>query len=316
MVFIYRIGIIWVDLFKGLTMKKTIRFIYNLIPLKKYIFLFFRSFCIFKQNLYQHLTFKGFFRVALDNSDFKIYNTGTLIENQLFWRGIDGFEPNSLKIWIKLCRISDVIFDIGANTGVYSLIAKSENPTSTVYAFEPVERVFTILSKNFSINRFDVKYYMKAVSDKDGVGMFYDNDKEHTLSVVLNLYRSDEQGLHKVHIETIKLDSFIEHHNIQNIDLLKIDVETHEPEVFNGFKKHLKIYKPTMIIEIIRDYVASSLSEQLSGLGYNYFYINEPFGGADILVDGDSYQKVDSLVNCRHGNYLICSDRIRIALDL
>ena len=102
MVFIYRIGIIWVDLFKGLTMKKTIRFIYNLIPLKKYIFLFFRSFCIFKQNLYQHLTFKGFFRVALDNSDFKIYNTGTLIENQLFWRGIDGFEPNSLKIWIKL----------------------------------------------------------------------------------------------------------------------------------------------------------------------------------------------------------------------
>lgn len=297
-------------------MKKTIKFIYNFIPLKKYIFLFLRSFYIPKQNLYQHLTFKGFFRVALENGDFKIYNTGTLIENQLFWKGINGFEPNSLKIWIKLCRISDVIFDIGANTGVYSLIAKSENPTSTVYAFEPVERVFTILSKNFAINRFNVSHHMKAISDKDGQGMFYDNDEEHTLSVVLNVDRSDEQYLHKVHVKTIKLDSFIEHHNIQNIDLLKIDVETHESEAFNGFKKYLKIYKPTIIVEIIREHVASSLSEQLSGLGYNYFYINEPFGGVDIEVDGDAYQKVDSLVNCRYGNYLACSDKMALYLGL
>ena len=131
--------------------RKIIKFVYNFIPFKKYLFLFIRSLYIPKQSLYQHLTFKGIFRVALENSNFKIYNTGTFIENQLFWKGIDGFEPNSLKIWIKLCRMSDVIFDLGANTGIYSLIAKSEKPTSTVYAFEPVEMVYTILSKNSSI---------------------------------------------------------------------------------------------------------------------------------------------------------------------
>ncbi len=305
--------------------KKIMKLVYRFVPFKKHLFLLISKFYTPKQSLYQHLTFKGAFKVSLENSEFKIYNTGTLIENQLFWRGIDGFEPNSLKIWMRLCRISDVIFDLGANTGVYSLIAKSENPTSMVYAFEPVERVYDILEKNFSINGFDANYYKKAVSNKDGIGMFYDDDEEHQTSVVLNLDRSDEKQLHKVEVETIKLDSFIKNHNIQNIDLIKIDVETHEPEVIEGFKEHLESFRPTMIVEIIREFTASSLQEQLSGLGYNYFYINEPFGGDDHEfknIDhefkdiGCIYQRVDSLIDGKWGNYLICSNDIAKELNI
>jgi len=295
--------------------RKIIKFGYNSVPFKKYLLLFVRSLYMPKESLYQHLTFKGVFRVVLENSNFKIYNTGTQIENQLFWKGIDGYEPNSLKIWIKLCRMSDVIFDLGANTGIYSLIAKSEKPTSTVYAFEPVERVYTILSKNSSINKFDINCYRKAVSNKDGIGQFYDDDEEHQTSVIINLDRSDEKHLHRVEVETIKLDSFIEDNNIQKIDLIKMDVETHESEVIDGFSRHLVHYKPSMIVEVIRDFTASHLQDKLSNLGYNYFYINECIT-QNVKDIKSIYQKVDSLIGGKYGNYLIVNNNVAKELNL
>ena len=97
---------------------------------------------------------------------------------------------------------------------------------------------------------------------------------------------------------------------------MKIDVETHEPEVFEGFQKYLKDFKPTLLVEIIRDRVASSLEKQFSDLGYIFFYINEPFGGVDSEQEGEIYQKVDTLIGGFFGNYLICSPEKAKELDL
>ena len=165
---------------------------------------------------------------------------------------------------------------------------------------------------------FDVNSYKEAISSKDGMGMFYDDQEEHQTSVVLNLDRSNEEGLHKVEVKTVKLDTFIKKHNIHTIDLIKIDVETHEPEVMDGFKEYLSIYKPTMLIEVIRDNVALSLHSQLSGLGYNYFYISDPIGGNDLDFSdsSDIYSKVDTFIGGKFGNYLVCRDDIAIKLNL
>tara|TARA_B100000767_G_scaffold252481_1_gene256279 strand:+ start:337 stop:1128 length:792 start_codon:yes stop_codon:yes gene_type:complete len=248
-------------------------------------------------------------------NSFKIYNTATIIENQLFWKGIEGFEPQSLKLWARMSKNADTIFDLGANSGIYSLIAKSENPNSKVYAFECVDRVFNVLKKNIALNKYDVACFKQAVSNKDGIGSFIDDDEPFTQSVIVNMGLeevADGRGvakteLHEVETELITLDTFIEQNNIKSIDLMKIDVETHEPEVIEGFQKYLQAFQPTLLVEIIRDAVASSLEEQLSDLDYIYFYINEPFGGVDEKVEGEAYQKVNTLVGGAFGNYLICS---------
>lgn len=296
--------------------KKIIKFIYQAIPLKKYLFLIIRKIYSPKKNFYQHLTFEGIFKVKTENSEFKLYHSGTLIENQLFWRGLSGFEPNSLRIWSKLCKTSKVILDLGANTGVYSLLAKAENPHAIVHAFEPVERVFKLLEKNKSINNYDFTCHRKAVSNSDGKGFFFDDNEKHTFSVIVNLDRSNESDLHKVETETISLDSFVKENSIKRIDLIKVDVETHEPEVLKGFKEYLEKFRPTFILEIIKDEVANSLEKKLLPLDYLYFYINEPFAGADHRVKGPAYIKVKSLVGCKHGNYLICSQKKAIELNL
>ena len=271
------------------------------------------------QNIFQHLVFKGPFKVLSGTSSFKIYNTASIIENHLFWKGMEGFEPQSLKLWARISKDADTIFDLGANSGVYSLIAKSENPNSKVYAFECVDRVFDVLKKNIALNDYDVACFKQAVSNKDGIGSFIDDDAPFTYSVIVNRGLeevADGRGvskteLHEVKTELITLDTFIEQNNITSIDLMKIDVETHEPEVIEGFQKHIQAFQPTILIEIIRDAVASSLEEQFSELDYIFFFINETFGGLDYKVEGEPYQKVDSLIDSvssgASGNYLICS---------
>jgi len=296
-------------------LKNIAKTLYKLIPLKKYLFLIVKLIYKPSQNIYQHLVFKGPFKVFSGTNSFKIYNTATIIENQLFWKGIEGFEPQSLKLWARMSKNADTIFDLGANSGIYSLIAKSENPNSKVYAFECVDRVFNVLKKNIALNKYDVACFKQAVSNKDGIGSFIDDDEPFTQSVIVNMGLeevADGRGvakteLHEVETELITLDTFIEQNNIKSIDLMKIDVETHEPEVIEGFQKHLQAFQPTLLVEIIRDAVASSLEEQLSDLDYIYFYINEPFGGVDEKIEGEAYQKVNTLVGGAFGNYLICS---------
>jgi FkbM family methyltransferase len=296
-------------------LKNIAKRLYDLIPFKKYFFLILKNIYLPSQKIYQHLHFKGVFNVFSGTNTFKIYHTGTIIENQLFWGGLDGYEPNSLKLWARLSRDAETIFDLGANSGVYSLISKSENLTANVYAFECVNRVFDVLKKNISLNNYDISCFKHAISNQNGIGYFIDDYEDFTQSVTINMGLDDVakgrgvdiSELHKVETQLITLDTFIENNNIQGIDLIKIDVETHEPQVLEGFQKHLKAFQPTLLIEIIRDHVALSLENQFADLNYIFFYINEPFGGIERMVEGEIYQKVDSLIGKPYGNYLICS---------
>jgi hypothetical protein len=101
--------------------------IYRAIPFKKQIFTVIRKIARPPRSLYKHLYFKGKFRVRLDqkkNSSFLIMHHGFEIENEIFWNGAGGWEKFSQELWMRLCENAKVILDIGANTGVYSFVAK------------------------------------------------------------------------------------------------------------------------------------------------------------------------------------------------
>ena len=189
-------------------------------------------------SLYKHLHFKGKFKVPTSTgSSFLMVHHGFEIENEIFWKGLDnGWEKVSIGLWKQLCQNSQVIFDIGANTGVYSLVAKNINPNATVFAFEPVKRVFDKLVKNCEMNNYDIACSEKAVSNYSGMATIYDPDEEHVLSVTVNKnLNSPSRPVKEIVIETITLKQVVEDRRLDRIDLMKIDVETHEPEVLEGF---------------------------------------------------------------------------------
>ncbi len=279
--------------------KKVIKKIYKIIPFKKYLFSGLKNFYTPGKSITSHLYFDGVFKVKCGNRKFKMKHYGYQVENMVFWYGLEkGFEKESIKLWMKLCEDAKLIFDIGANTGLYSLVAKAINPDVKVYAFEPVKRIADKLKYNVALNKYDIKVVEKAVSNSDGSAVIYDHNIEHIYSATLNKhFNYSERGSVETVIETIKLDTFIEQNKIEEISLIKMDVETLEPEVLEGFSNYLQMYKPAMLIEVLNDEVGGRVYEQIKNLGYLFFNINE----------SGSVKKQDMITKSEHSNFLFCN---------
>ena len=107
--------------------------------------------------IYRHLYFQGLFTIHFEGKPFgKMTHLGTKIENEIFWRGLDGgHEPLSMKLWIHLIREIKprFILDIGANTGIYGIIAKLIEPNAQVLFFEPASESIAVIQKSLAGNR-------------------------------------------------------------------------------------------------------------------------------------------------------------------
>lgn len=287
-------------------MKSIIKFIYGSIPFKKNIFGVLKSFNIPK-TIFQHLHFRGIFKIKFNDREFFIEHYGNQIENDIFWSGLTGgWEKISLKLWIELCKDAESIIDIGANTGIYSLVAKAMAPKAKVYGFEPVKRVFEKYQKNCNLNKFDVKCFEVAISNYDGNAVIYDSPSEHIYSVTVNKNTAPNSVTVETKIITKKLSTFIKEFNIDKIDLIKIDVETHEPEVLEGMEEFLHKFQPTLLIEILNDEIGEKIQSIIKNIDYLYFNIDE------INIP----KKVTIINKSDHYNYLICKKEVAIKLNL
>lgn len=274
------------------------RKIYSILPFKKQLYYFLKWFWTPPRSIFQHLHFKGNFNVNIEGRKLKLHHYGYQIENEIFWSGLDsGWEKVSIDIWKKLCKRSKVIMDLGANTGIFSLVAKTLNPAAAVFAFEPFHNAFTKLKANHELNGFKTVCIEAALSDYDGTATIYPHSLDHVLSVTVNKnLASPDQKVYEMEIRTMKLSTFIEQYKLTSIDLMKIDVETHESEVLSGMEKYLDQFRPAMLIEILNDEVGRNVENLVKDKGYLYYNIDENAG----------IKKVDHIYKSDYYNYLLC----------
>ena len=128
-----------------------------------------------------------------------------------------------------LNQCSEYIFiDIGANQGLYSLVANNVQLCKEVIAFEPVEETFNIFIKNIEINNATkINCYNFAISDREQeLDIFIPNN--HSGGATLrSIARIDNSG-NTESIKTIsaaRLRSLISDFHRY---IVKIDVEGHE----------------------------------------------------------------------------------------
>lgn len=291
-------------------MKKTLKKIYKNLPFKSPFFHLLKRIWIPPRNIYQHLHFEGVINIPIDSQhSFKMHHYGYQIENEVFWDGIEnGWEKLSFKLWLDMCRESEVIFDVGANTGIYALMAKCSNRKADVYAFEPLDFIYSKLERNCNLNKHKINLVELACSNFAGEAkVFLPKDADHVTSVTVNKSLLDKNRIvDEKNIKTIRLDEYIEQNKITQIDLMKLDVETHEPEVLEGMGKYLNLFKPTMLIEILEDEVGEKVENILDGLGYLYFDIDEI----------SQIKRVDKLRKSTHFNYFVCQPEVAKRLNL
>jgi FkbM family methyltransferase len=253
--------------------------IYNIMPFKKQLCLFLKKINLPNKIFYKDLKFNGSFKVKIQNKQFKLIHFGGTIENEMFWNGIKSFENDTIWIWTELCAISSVVFDVGANTGVYSLIAKTLNSDSRVYAFEPSNHTFHKLQQNNILNKFDIVCEKIALSSNTGDQIFYDTIDHNQTSASLSAeklknWSGNSVEILEYNVKTMTMFDYIHSNNITSIDLIKIDIEMHEHEAIKGLGSYLQDFKPIVIIEVLSELVAAELNNLISSANYEIFNLN------------------------------------------
>ena len=160
----------------------------------------------------------------------------------------------------------DIVVDVGANIGLFSVFAASAASNVEVYAFEPVPAIFEALEANASLyGNGRVRTFRCGVSSQAAEGRmtfyphssvqstFYPNtteDRETLRSILSNpreagnlLTSSDIENIvaeriqsESVHCEVKTLSQIFREHHLSRIDVLKIDAEKSELDVLKGIE--------------------------------------------------------------------------------
>lgn len=247
---------------------------YKVLPYKRLICHAIKRLKIPNEKFYRDLRFGGKFKVEFDDEEIFLYNHGGGLENEIFWNGLKNWEKDTIWLWMKLTKESNVILDIGANTGVYSLLSKSINPASEIHAFEPSVHIYNKLVKNVAINEMDINTHDLAISNFTGEQTFYDFKSKNLTSASLSSeMMKNKSDIIEYKVNTTTLDNFILLKGIKKIDLIKVDIEMHEPEFVEGFKQITNL-RPIIFIEILSDDVANQLNKLLKDTNMLFFELN------------------------------------------
>jgi len=149
---------------------------------------------------------------------------------------------------------NSVVLDIGSNIGLYTIFFARLCPKlKKIISVEASPPNFKKLNINCKLNNVsNVSIYNLVVSGiNDQIVDFYEEGAiSSTQEKFLTNLGFSEQKLQKIEMKTITIDRLIEKEKIDQISLLKIDIEGAEVEALNGASNALKQQKiKNMIIE-------------------------------------------------------------------
>ena len=191
---------------------------------------------------------------------FWFYQTDAIIGQSLYHYG--EYTENELGLLRNFMQPTSVIYDIGANIGVHS-IAFCKG-TKHVYAFEPNHNNLKLLKINLSRenNKTILPY---AISDSCGTTHI----EQFTLGSLGN-YGECKITTEGQECEKYTIDYLVDNKKILPPSIVKIDVEGHENNVFDGMQKTIKEHLPVIFFEAMYCDNAK-IYDQLNGFGYDIY---------------------------------------------
>jgi FkbM family methyltransferase len=198
----------------------------------------------------------------------------------------EGFEWAELQFLNAFLGSGDLFVDIGANTGLYTLVAGHRvGDGGCVYAFEPCPTTHQRLLANVQLNGLtNVSCYQLALSDREGMAEM--NVSTNGFDAQNSLSQPTVEGTFVA--ETVSCttwDSFVEEHNLAGrVTMIKIDVEGWESRVLHGAQKVLsRADAPVLQVEFFDQ------TSQSAGSSCNELYcLLEELGYQVYVYDAES----------------------------
>jgi FkbM family methyltransferase len=195
-------------------------------------------------------------------------------------------DPMLFDLASELVRPGDVVWDIGANVGMFSFAAAAlAGDTGRVLAVEADTWLVGLLRRSAACragDRAGVEIYPSAVSDRIGVARFKIAQRGRASNYLESAPGSNQTGgVREIQlVPTITLDWLLDHFPAPN--LVKIDVEGAENRVFRGATRLLSEIRPAITCEIFEQN-RQEVDPLLKGHGYTLYDAELPAGRREPL---------------------------------
>ena len=190
------------------------------------------------------------------------------------------YEDTELALVAANLRSTDVLLDIGANAGIYSICAAQTIRSGHIYSFEPLPSTFGELRENIALNQAGhlVTPVMAALSDHAGEGFI--TAGFHASNHLIG----PDSTLPKARIVLDTLDDFVAREKPGQVDFIKIDVEGWELPVAQGGLGTLRRFRPMLLVELMEhpsDFHDRAKPDHreflqlMDGLGYQHYVVDD-----------------------------------------
>lgn len=169
--------------------------------------------------------------------------------NEIFVKGI--YDDR-----LVIINENDVVVDIGANYGFFSLYAQKFNPEKII-AFEPSYSVFSCLSQNVE----NISLFQKAVSGNNGTCNFVDIENSSASSCI-------SQNGKGYDVEVIGINNLISFLGLEKIDYLKLDCEGSEKEIFEVINQDTLNKINKIVVEYHSEEIKDIIKNKLEHSGF------------------------------------------------
>ena len=191
----------------------------------------------------------------------------------------------TMDLYQKYYRIkpSDVVFDIGAHIGAFTIMAGSSvGKGGRVVSIEPARDNFELMEKNVSLNKLDetcipIQCACGERSDTAKLRVF-----RTSLSNSFFERESDYEFLYFEKVEVRAIDEIVRQLGIESLAFMKINVEGWELEVLKGSTNTLQQFHPSIAVdthefgppvETIEDYLQPFGYEKREATGQINFFV-------------------------------------------
>jgi FkbM family methyltransferase len=191
----------------------------------------------------------------------------------IWWNEIPVFGPEIFPYFEPIeGQTFESIIDAGAAHGGFSVLAALLNPRAHVYAFEPSPRQRALLSRNAKLNGVADRIHMEPCGlwNEESVLAFRTHAAISSLKVVSVLpdYLAFDER-----VPVARLDHWARLHNLQKLDLIKMDIEGAESAALAGATETLRRFRPQILLQAyhIRDgsRTLERCAATLKNLGYS-----------------------------------------------
>jgi len=141
---------------------------------------------------------------------------------------------------------SDVVVDIGAHIGSFSVYAAKMAPKGHVYAYEPAKNNYNLLVENIKLNKIDniSAFNIAILNKKDKINLFIAKENPGGTSIYKNIWSKK-----RVIVPTITLKDIFTRNRLKKIDFLKLDAEGAEYKILLNSQPEILKKIDKMVIE-------------------------------------------------------------------